>query len=64
MKKRNNFFEIEGITQPAPAPRFSDSKVLDPKIAPSVGQNNNEILKSLGYSDEDINKFIEEKIIE
>ena len=64
MKKRNNFFEINGITQPAPAPRFSESKISDPKIAPSVGQNNNEILKSLGYSDEDINKFIEEKIVE
>ena len=43
MKARNSFVEVDGVIQPAPAPRFSDTA---PKIKHSsvkAGENNDEI---------------------
>ena len=43
MKARNSFIEVDGVTQPAPAPRFSNT---NPKIKHSsvkAGENNDEI---------------------
>ncbi|MDB3947951.1 CoA transferase, partial [Gammaproteobacteria bacterium] len=43
MKARNSFVEVDGVTQPAPAPRFSNT---NPKIKHSsvkAGENNDEI---------------------
>ena len=63
MIQRNNFIKINDVTQPAPAPRFSNTKSTDPRRAPSIGEDNNEILMKLGYKENDIMKLKDEKII-
>ena len=63
MKKRNNFLTINDVIQPAPAPRFSNTKSPKPKQAPTIGEDNNEILLNLGYKEDDIFKFKNDNII-
>ena len=63
MKARNNFISIDDVIQPAPAPRFSKTNSESPKKAPKLGENNEEILLQLGYTDEDIKSFKESKVI-
>ena len=53
--ERKTFIDIEGVTQPAPAPRFSRT---EPEVVSSpsvVGEHTDEVLTSIGFSDEDIN---------
>ena len=53
-KARNTFIELEGIVQPAPAPRFSRTV---PEVCPApayVGEHTEEVLKSIGMQDSDI----------
>ena len=53
-KERRTFIDLEGVTQPAPAPRFSRTEpevVSSPSI---VGEHTNEVLSSIGLSEEDI----------
>ena len=52
--ERKTFIDLEGVTQPAPAPRFSRTEpevVSSPSI---VGEHTDEVLTSIGFSDEDI----------
>ena len=53
--ERKTFIDLEGVTQPAPAPRFSRT---EPEVASSpsiVGEHTDQVLTSIGLSDEDIN---------
>ena len=53
-KERKTFIDLEGVIQPAPAPRFSRTEpevVSSPSI---VGEHTNEVLSSIGLSEEDI----------
>jgi len=53
-KARDTFIELEGIIQPAPAPRFSRTV---PEVYPApayVGEHTEEVLKSIGMQDSDI----------
>jgi|TARA_B100001971_G_scaffold53989_1_gene49101 alpha-methylacyl-CoA racemase len=55
--ERKTFIDLEGVTQPAPAPRFSRTEpevVSSPSI---VGEHTNEVLSSIGLSDEDISSL-------
>jgi len=51
---RATFVEQDGITQAAPAPRFSRTEPQLPPSAVAAGQQTDEILGSLGLSDETI----------
>jgi alpha-methylacyl-CoA racemase len=53
---RNTFLEIDGITQPAPAPKFSNTVPVAGKI-PKVGENNMDILGQMGLSEAEIRKL-------
>ena len=46
--ERKVFIEVDGVTQPAPAPRFGGTPTSVRGGPPSVGQSTNEILKELG----------------
>ena len=54
---RGSFIEVEGVTQPAPAPRFSRTpgSVARPPAAP--GENTDEVLADWGFDTDDIAKL-------
>ena len=51
------------IRSPRPAPIYTKTPVTGKQLAPLLGQNSEEILKELDYSEKEINSFIKEKII-
>ena len=56
---RGSFVEVEGVMQPAPAPRFSRTpgEVARPPAAP--GENTDEVLADWGFDADDIEKLHE-----
>ena len=51
---RGAFVTVDGVQQPAPAPRFSRTPAAHPRPAPSVGQHGEELLREAGYTDPDM----------
>ena len=51
---RNAFIDIAGVTQPAPAPRFSRTSPAVPGAPPLAGQDNEGALADRGFSQDDI----------
>ena len=51
------------IRSPRPAPIFTKTPLTGKQLAPLLGENSEEILKELDYSEKEINAFIKEKII-
>ncbi len=47
---RNAFITLDGVVQPAPAPRFDRSVPEQPKPAPEVGQHTVEVLSEAGFT--------------
>jgi alpha-methylacyl-CoA racemase len=45
---RDTFIEIDGIVQPAPAPRFSRTPAARPTPPPIIGRDTNDVLRELG----------------
>ena len=61
-RARETFTEINGITQPSPVPKFSNTK-LNPGKPPKRAQHTDEILHALGLSEHDIEKLRSEGVI-
>ena len=55
-KARNTFLNIDGVIQPAPAPKFSRSKP-SVGVPPGVGEHTEQVLESVGYSRSEIEQF-------
>ena len=51
-KARNTFVEVDGVTQPGPAPRFSRTPSDVPSPPPKAGEHTAEILGNWGFSDD------------
>ena len=51
---RNSFIEVEGVTQAAPAPRFSRTPSETPTAAAPLGGDTAAVLKQLGYDDQTV----------
>ncbi len=51
---REGFIEVEGVTQPAPAPRFSRTAAGKPGPPARAGEHTDAVLSELGLSDDDI----------
>ncbi len=51
---RGTFIEVEGVTQPAPAPRFSRTAPATPAAAGPAGSDTAEVLAAIGYRDDRI----------
>ena len=49
-RHRDSFVEIDGIRQPAPAPRFSGTPTRVPMPPPRIGENTDAILRDWGFS--------------
>jgi alpha-methylacyl-CoA racemase len=51
---RQTFVTVEGVVQPAPAPRFSASPAGQPAPPPAIGAHNHAALADWGFDDEAI----------
>ena len=60
---RETFVTVDGVLQPAPAPRFSATPAAEPSPPPPPGRDTNEILTWLGLSDTDIGKLRETQVV-
>lgn len=54
---RTVFVEIDDLTQPGPAPRFSVTPTAVPRTPSFPGQDTDRIMESLGFSQEDTSKL-------
>jgi len=55
---RNTFVSIEGVTQPAPAPRFSRTPAAVPRSARVSGDDTHEILRKWGLAEPAIDRLL------
>ena len=55
---RQTFVEVDGITQPAPAPRFSRSSAALPSAPAHAGQHSRAVLADWGFSADHITALI------
>lgn len=60
---RNTFIRIDGIPQPAPAPRFSRTPGSAGRLPESVGQHTREVLLEAGFSSAELADFTAASII-
>lgn len=54
---RSTYVEIEGLEQPAPAPRFSRSVCATPTPPVAEGSNTEQVLEDWGFSEDDITQL-------
>ncbi len=55
---RSTFIEIDGVTQPAPAPRFSRTSTAVPNAPAHAGQHSREVLADWGFDSSSIAALI------
>jgi alpha-methylacyl-CoA racemase len=48
-QERGGYVEIEGVVQPAPAPRFDRTPAARPRPAPEAGQHTDDVLREAGF---------------
>ena len=60
---RNTFIELDGVLQPAPAPRFSRTKPETPKPPPKVGGDTEAVLADFGFSPDELETLKGAKVI-
>ncbi len=60
---RQTFIEIDGVTQPAPAPRFSRTPTGTPVRPPAVGEHSREILRDWQFSADQIRALTADGVV-
>ena len=63
-RERELIIDVNGVSQPAPAPRLSRTPGKAQEAKGARGANTKEILSKLGYSDSKIQDFIKDDVIE
>ncbi len=53
-RARDAFVTLDGVVQPAPAPRFGRSQPASPRPAPAIGEHSAQVLAEAGYSEAEI----------
>ena len=56
--ERGTFVEVDGVVQPAPAPRFSRTAPASPVAPHHPGQDSREVLLGLGFDESEIDDLI------
>lgn len=59
IRSRGTFVDVDGVTQPAPAPRFSDSVAEIDRPPPLPGADTDGVLAAAGFSPSEIGKLRE-----
>lgn len=62
-KARQTFVEVDGITQPAPAPRYSRTPTSRPVPMSQDTEQSKKIWKEIGYSDDQLRTLREDGVI-
>lgn len=62
-KARGVYTKVDGVTQPAPAPRFSKTPSKVAAAAPASGQHTIDVLAAVGYSKEELATLCEKGVI-
>jgi alpha-methylacyl-CoA racemase len=57
-RAREAFVTVDGVVQPAPAPRFDRTPAAAPRRAPHLGEHSREVLREAGFSDGDVDALI------
>lgn len=63
-RERQLIMNVDGVPQPAPAPRLSRTPGKVKQAGRSRGSDMREILMELGYSEEEIKEFLEKDIVD
>ena len=58
-KARAAFVTVDGVVQPAPAPRFGRTPAGMPRSVPRVGQHSRQLLQEAGLRDDEIDALIQ-----
>ena len=59
---RAAFVSVDGVPQPAPAPRFGRSGCRTPRAAPQVGQHTRDVLREAGFSAANVQQLIDDGV--
>ena len=62
-KHRGTFVEVEGVTQPAPAPRFSRTETQTPRSARAAGQDTRSVLADIGMTSAEVGALEERGVV-
>ncbi|WP_199576868.1 CaiB/BaiF CoA transferase family protein [Bordetella bronchiseptica] len=60
---RGAYVDVEGVTQPAPAPRLSATPAREPAAAPAVGAHSVEVLREWGMAPERVASALDSGLI-
>jgi len=60
LAKRETFVEVDGVVQPAPAPRFSRTASAVPQAPPAIGRDTRAVLAAWGV--EDVDALVEDGV--
>ena len=64
LHERKTYVEVDGVTQPAPAPRFSRTRTKVRDAPAARGADGDRVLLGAGYSKEDIRRLRDEGILQ
>ena len=62
-RARETFIDVDGITQPAPAPRFSRTEATVTHSARAAGQDTSTVLEDFGFSGAEISELKEAAVV-
>jgi alpha-methylacyl-CoA racemase len=60
---RGTFVTSDGLTQPAPAPRFGRTPSVLPLPAPGIGDDTADLLRAIGHEEADITGLVEAGVV-
>jgi alpha-methylacyl-CoA racemase len=60
---RNTYIEIDGVTQPAPAPRFSRTPSEAKHAGSQPGQDTDTVLAAMGFGERELARLKETGVI-
>ena len=60
---RDSFPSIDGVAQPAPAPRFSRTRPVVRSLPPEPGEHTVEALRDWGFADEELRSLGRDLVI-
>jgi len=62
-RAREGFVTVNGVVQPAPAPRFGRTPAAHPRPAPSVGEHTAQVLQEAGFSAAEVQALMMDGVV-